>query len=285
MGRGPHNDLVLASGDVSWSHALFRYDGGRLVVEDLGSRNGTFVDGVRIDRPTVLHTDIEVRLGDAVFSWPDDPAPVAARKLMLEDEASRVRYPLQVPRFVIGPSQADLLVPGLERVELQVESNRILLDGRELEIPWSGLLAGRKVRIVEMRSAWTPTLPSAVDGPMRQLKVWLDPPRARLFELPQCVTHTITAEHRVSLLYYLAAARLTDLDAGVGAERCGWRTDASISVAVWGRSGLSSSRNRLNALMYRMRQELVESGLSPDIVEKRPGWARVQPCEVAIDSN
>lgn len=61
FGRGLENDIVLDSLTVSREHArLDRSDG--LVIEDLGSRNGTFVNGQRIQRARVGPGD-RIRLG------------------------------------------------------------------------------------------------------------------------------------------------------------------------------------------------------------------------------
>ncbi|HLM43569.1 MAG TPA: FHA domain-containing protein, partial [Myxococcaceae bacterium] len=58
------NDLVLAEGGVSRRHARFFEEGGKVLVEDVGSANGTFVDGERIGEPTPLTHQSEVVLGD-----------------------------------------------------------------------------------------------------------------------------------------------------------------------------------------------------------------------------
>jgi len=52
IGRSPDSDVVLDYPVISWSHARIVEDGGRLVLEDLGSRNGTALNAVqnRIDR-------------------------------------------------------------------------------------------------------------------------------------------------------------------------------------------------------------------------------------------
>lgn len=63
VGRGLDNDIVLDSLSVSREHARFLRDGG-LVVEDLGSRNGTFVNGERVQRAQIAPGDT-VRLGTA----------------------------------------------------------------------------------------------------------------------------------------------------------------------------------------------------------------------------
>jgi pSer/pThr/pTyr-binding forkhead associated (FHA) protein len=64
MGRSDGNDVVLAEGGVSRRHARFFLDGGELWVEDLGSANGTFVDGERINSPVRLEDKAQVQIGD-----------------------------------------------------------------------------------------------------------------------------------------------------------------------------------------------------------------------------
>ncbi|HLL04325.1 MAG TPA: FHA domain-containing protein [Myxococcaceae bacterium] len=64
IGRQDGNELVLTEGGVSRKHARFFVDGGKVVVEDLGSANGTYVDGERIEGPTPLTPQSQVVLGD-----------------------------------------------------------------------------------------------------------------------------------------------------------------------------------------------------------------------------
>ncbi len=64
VGRIPGNDLVLRAGNVSRQHARFVYRDQRLVVSDLGSANGTYVNGRRIRQPTILRDGDEVWIGD-----------------------------------------------------------------------------------------------------------------------------------------------------------------------------------------------------------------------------
>jgi hypothetical protein len=60
IGREPVNELKLADPEISRRHARILYQAGRYLLEDLGSTNGTFVNGQRINAPTVLRT------GDAI---------------------------------------------------------------------------------------------------------------------------------------------------------------------------------------------------------------------------
>ena len=55
-------DVVLDDTELSRQHALIAIDGTNARLEDLGSTNGTFVDGSRIER-SVLENRSEFRLG------------------------------------------------------------------------------------------------------------------------------------------------------------------------------------------------------------------------------
>src|SRR5687767_8383991 len=50
IGKGPRNDIVLADPAVSTSHAVIRMENGTYKLKDLGSRNGTVVNGKRITK-------------------------------------------------------------------------------------------------------------------------------------------------------------------------------------------------------------------------------------------
>ena len=74
IGRDDSNDLVLPSATVSRRHARVTCREKRWWLEDRGSFNGTFLNGVRLQPglPTPLrHTDtIEIGNETIVFSWP-----------------------------------------------------------------------------------------------------------------------------------------------------------------------------------------------------------------------
>ena len=63
IGRLPNLSLSLSSNSISKQHAELTVQAGRLEVRDLGSTNGTFVNGRRIQEPTLLHPTI-------CCSWP-----------------------------------------------------------------------------------------------------------------------------------------------------------------------------------------------------------------------
>jgi len=68
IGRAPGNDIVLRAPGVSARHARVLVEPGRLVLEDLGSRNGTFVGSPprRIDRAEIALDD-PLTFGDTLL--------------------------------------------------------------------------------------------------------------------------------------------------------------------------------------------------------------------------
>jgi len=64
IGRGGESRIVIDSARVSRHHAKIVVSEDGAVMKDLGSKNGTFVAGRRIDSPTPLSDGDEVRVGD-----------------------------------------------------------------------------------------------------------------------------------------------------------------------------------------------------------------------------
>ena len=54
IGRDPRDAVVLSSSSVSRHHARITVHGSRITIEDLGSKNGTFVQGRRVTSPVEL---------------------------------------------------------------------------------------------------------------------------------------------------------------------------------------------------------------------------------------
>lgn len=116
IGRAPTNRLIISTERVSRNHAAIRrQDDGSYLLMDLGSSNGTFLNGQRLSRPVTLRNGwiIEVGLQKMTFRTP--PEPVAAG---MENEA------------VIGPcwlltvsvTQLGCRTPGEEFIDKTFES-------------------------------------------------------------------------------------------------------------------------------------------------------------------
>lgn len=67
VGRAPGADIVIGTSYVSARHARFTLMGNNLFVEDLGSANGTAVNGRRIAEPTALKNGDVVNVADVAI--------------------------------------------------------------------------------------------------------------------------------------------------------------------------------------------------------------------------
>lgn len=68
FGRNPRKaDIMLDDEKVSGLHARIQIKEGQFVLIDLGSANGTWVNGEEIAGPKVLKQDDEIKLGDTVM--------------------------------------------------------------------------------------------------------------------------------------------------------------------------------------------------------------------------
>lgn len=63
IGRMAGSDMVISDPEVSRRHASITWERGQPVIRDLGSTNGTFVNGVRLTGPRALHDGDTVGLG------------------------------------------------------------------------------------------------------------------------------------------------------------------------------------------------------------------------------
>jgi len=67
IGRDPQSDVPLEFPMISWRHARLTRAPEGILVEDLGSRNGTYVDGLRISGKVLIRPGQEIGLGSFRF--------------------------------------------------------------------------------------------------------------------------------------------------------------------------------------------------------------------------
>lgn len=72
VGRTPDNDIHIDADHISRRHAVVLLAGGKTVIEDLNSTNGTYVNGERVTRRTLKEGDI-VSLGKTDFRFAIKP--------------------------------------------------------------------------------------------------------------------------------------------------------------------------------------------------------------------
>ena len=66
IGRDSSNGVAINDAEVSRKHSRLSFQGGKYVLEDLGSTNGTFVNGQRLAGPVVLKPGDVVSLGEQI---------------------------------------------------------------------------------------------------------------------------------------------------------------------------------------------------------------------------
>jgi len=118
LGRDLANDIPVPDQEISRRHARFvtRTDG--VYVEDLGSTNGTFLNGVRISSPQRLNNGDLITLAEATvmsFEWPDQAkTPTYSAYPVAE---SIVQPAQAIPQAAFQPAQKPIpqqpLTPGL----------------------------------------------------------------------------------------------------------------------------------------------------------------------------
>lgn len=97
IGRHPECTLQIQSNMVSRKHARVVKQNGAFLVEDMGSGNGTFVNGKKIEGPTSLSHEDRIKLGPVLLRFesplapgerPAAPQPAAAGRATTTSEAA-----------------------------------------------------------------------------------------------------------------------------------------------------------------------------------------------------
>jgi predicted component of type VI protein secretion system len=82
MGRDVTNDIVLGDAEVSRQHSRITRTPAGYVLEDLGSTNGTFVNGERLAAARVLNAGDLIGVGENVTLTFDSTSPESAATVM-----------------------------------------------------------------------------------------------------------------------------------------------------------------------------------------------------------
>ncbi len=179
IGRAGDNTVVVADHSVSKTHAAIYPLEGKLVVRDLGSRNGTYVNGERVTEHALGPND-EVRIGTSRFRLADTPPPAKDEETgrTVAGASGDVRESRRLPSGPIGltptppPGQLGAMSPAdaiasIDRLWAILRVQRRVTDPIEL---MSGLLnylidvleADRGAVVIVEEGGTTPTL--RVDG-------------------------------------------------------------------------------------------------------------------------
>lgn len=107
LGRARSNDIRLESGSVSERHAQLDHRDGFWVLTDLGSRNGTYLNGRKIDGPVPLRQDDLIYMGDFV--------------LRIEPPPPSRHHTMPMPGRPIGERSALVLIEGSRQQPIELK--------------------------------------------------------------------------------------------------------------------------------------------------------------------
>ncbi len=299
IGRHPLNDAVLGHPRISSRHAVVEWDGSRWVIKDLGSRNGTTVNGRRIRSTRSLKEGDEIRFGSVsgwrveVLSTPAEPPSVLA---YVDIAASSLRMPVTTDRFLIGTRGAcDLVVP--EWRDEEQPAIRLILYAESGSL-WAEPVSGVPgIAIAGGEDAWEPVRIEAIT------EVMLGPTGLKLTPVTELqeLGRTETAGHRPK--YYDLDLHLTlegpaegTLKVIHGGEQWsvttgqrfmllyllartggGWLDDLDLRMQLWGRIGTRDmDPSSLHKLIHDTRQMFLAHGIDGWFIEKSQGRTRLR---------
>ncbi len=110
IGRAVENEIVVSSKRVSREHACVRREGWRAILADLGSANGTFLNGERLSEPMQLRDGDQIKVGDVQFVFHDPDVTyqdTVLPELEMDVPAGLVRVNRQLVE--LAPKEFDLL--------------------------------------------------------------------------------------------------------------------------------------------------------------------------------
>jgi DNA-binding response OmpR family regulator len=124
FGRAENCDIVVPRPQISRLHARIEWVGGRFVLHDLGSVNGTFLNGQPVQQPQPLANRDVIGLGTAmaIASFIDADATQLA--------ANRLRYDARQMRFFLNHQPVEL-TPHQFRLLLHLYRHRGEVRSRE----------------------------------------------------------------------------------------------------------------------------------------------------------
>src|SRR5512147_759785 len=107
IGRDSTNEIVINDAEVSRRHSRLMFQGGKYVLEDLGSTNGTFVNGQRLAGPVVLKPGDIVSLGEQIVLMYDAINMDPGATMVAQARPSRVTpppMPASAPVYTAPPA-------------------------------------------------------------------------------------------------------------------------------------------------------------------------------------
>lgn len=272
LGRHPGCDLRIDDPRASSEHASVRWTGDSWELRDLGSRNGTYLGGRRLQAAerVALAEGLSFTLGgvDVGFTLVDGSPPVACARNAKGDVVRTAKDGLLVlpddarPWVSIFQDIMGNWVAESDEATLPVADHEVLVVGGDA---WTLELPGAVSTTWESRLV-LPTLETI----QLRLGVSRDEEHVEVTVIHEDKATTLPPRSHHYLLVVLARARLGDRD--LQPERRGWVTREALCKM------LGTDANRLNVDIYRARKQLGSLGVlgAVDLILRRPSTAEVR---------
>lgn len=275
IGRSRACDLVLDARDVSSEHAALHWSGTAWELEDLGSRNGTFLDGQRLPprTPRALQRGMSMRFANTLGAWGfvDDapPRPMAFnlvdRRMVHADTGPLVLPDADAPEVWLRHTDLGQWVAEREdATSARVEDREVLLVGGQ---PWRLCLPSGE------SATWQGATAVAGSGPLRLcFRVAADEEYIEVIAICDGREIDLKARAHHYLLLLLARARQADQAAGRPEDQQGWMLQDRLQAM------LKVDANSFHVSIHRIRVQLTQAGI-PDaarVVERRQGTRQLR---------
>lgn len=137
IGRNPANDIVIDNVGVSRRHAVIKWSGDRATVEDLGSANGTFVNGQKITSHELKDGDVILVLKHRlVFRVPKEAA--APKAELVADAGQKTMFidPAVIAQAAAGKpaGRPEAATPRLRPCLILPDRKKMALEAKEITL-------------------------------------------------------------------------------------------------------------------------------------------------------
>jgi pSer/pThr/pTyr-binding forkhead associated (FHA) protein len=144
IGRDETSTVAISDAEVSRRHARMELRGSAYAIQDLGSTNGTFVNGTRLGGIQVLNSGDTVAFGEGIVLVYESVMDMNATVLSNKPAATAVRQPAPVPTPAPAPvyKPAPTPAPAPRPVPAPAFSGQV--PGGPVSMPAPAAATGRK---------------------------------------------------------------------------------------------------------------------------------------------
>lgn len=267
VGRAPEATLRLDESAVSWRHATLRWSHGTWELQDLGSLNGTFVNGVRIraGARVMLRMGARLRFGDMPGEWAVidlEPPQAVATSL---DDGTCVNAQAGLIALPNAEAPEVSLYRRIDGVWIAESHERTWEPQRDEVIETHGRRYRFETDAAEPVRATVPPPHASAGALALEIGVTEDdePLEIGIAYGPQRSVLEARPHHR--LLLALARQRTRDVAEAVPSQLSGWVDEAALGRL------LGQEPQQLAADVYRLRLQFAEAGVvdAAQIIERR----------------